>query len=435
MNDSKNIRNYSAEDIRRYWNNEMSPKEMHDLEIAAMDDPFLADALEGYSKLEKDPAEDLAILRNRIASKTSGAAVVPMKRKNNWWKVAAVLILLTGLGLLTAKLIPDRENSIAQTEVVKDSSPPVAPQSIPSVVDSNAQEVSQNNSASIAGKEKQVKVTFAKPEKKAYGNGGFASRSKSDTISSGLISKSEVAEESRKVSAPVSAGKAPTADITRNVDDSTAYRDNKEKNVAPAQGMQQVRLYNNFSGKVVDGQNRSIPSATVRMNNANQITATDQYGFFQFKSMDTIAEISIASTGFEERYLTLNSNQSGLITLDRSISKSKKTEPFNKAAARKDSEGPSELKVYVMEAEPVIGWDKYNQYIDSNKRFPANEPRISGEVVLSFKVNQKGELSSFDIEKSLGKSYDTEAIRLIKDGPKWRVTKGKKTKVKLIVRF
>jgi hypothetical protein len=44
-NELNHIQNYSADDIRRYWNNQMSPAEMHALEKAAMDDPFLADAL------------------------------------------------------------------------------------------------------------------------------------------------------------------------------------------------------------------------------------------------------------------------------------------------------------------------------------------------------------------------------------------------------
>jgi hypothetical protein len=41
--------NYSAEDIERYLKGKMSAKEMHDMEKAALQDPFLADAIEGFS--------------------------------------------------------------------------------------------------------------------------------------------------------------------------------------------------------------------------------------------------------------------------------------------------------------------------------------------------------------------------------------------------
>jgi len=44
----KNTTHYSASDIQRYLNGEMSAREMFDLEKAALEDPFLADAIEGY---------------------------------------------------------------------------------------------------------------------------------------------------------------------------------------------------------------------------------------------------------------------------------------------------------------------------------------------------------------------------------------------------
>jgi len=122
--------------------------------------------------------------------------------------------------------------------------------------------------------------------------------------------------------------------------------------------------------------------------------------------------------------------------MERQPSKSKYSEVVvSGMGAKKKSAQAPDLHVYVMDAEPLIGWDKYNRYLDSNKKIPADEPRLQGEVVLSFKVSSKGELSSFDVEQSLSKSYDKEAIRLIKEGPGWRVTNGKKTRVKVIVRF
>jgi hypothetical protein len=40
---------FTASDIERYYSGKMSPQERHALEKAALDDPFLADALEGYT--------------------------------------------------------------------------------------------------------------------------------------------------------------------------------------------------------------------------------------------------------------------------------------------------------------------------------------------------------------------------------------------------
>ena len=48
---SKYNNGFTAGDFERYHNGSMSPLEMHQLEKAAMEDPFLADALEGYEEI------------------------------------------------------------------------------------------------------------------------------------------------------------------------------------------------------------------------------------------------------------------------------------------------------------------------------------------------------------------------------------------------
>ena len=63
MSEEKNIINYTATDIEKYWNGKLSPAEMHSIEKAAMDDPFLADALEGYKNAS---LADLDSLKERL---------------------------------------------------------------------------------------------------------------------------------------------------------------------------------------------------------------------------------------------------------------------------------------------------------------------------------------------------------------------------------
>ena len=48
MDIGKNHINYTSEDFKRYYSGTMTAAERHALEKAALDDPFLADALEGY---------------------------------------------------------------------------------------------------------------------------------------------------------------------------------------------------------------------------------------------------------------------------------------------------------------------------------------------------------------------------------------------------
>src|SRR6188768_909515 len=90
---------------------------MHALEKAAMDDPFLADALEGYKNTS---LADLDLLKERLDKRVG--AVVPilnLKRKRfTWIRAAAAIIIIIGVGLLVQQLVfNDRnKNSMAILE-------------------------------------------------------------------------------------------------------------------------------------------------------------------------------------------------------------------------------------------------------------------------------------------------------------------------------
>ena len=82
------IKKYTAADIDRYHKGLLSPKERHDLEKAALDDPFLADALEGYATAGVHTAEDLAELQQRLQNRVSNqrSKVVPLPQNKKKYK-------------------------------------------------------------------------------------------------------------------------------------------------------------------------------------------------------------------------------------------------------------------------------------------------------------------------------------------------------------
>ena len=98
--DSKYYQRFTAEDIERYYNGKMSSLEMHQLEKAAMEDPMLADALEGYAHTST-PVQDMEFLRAQLQSKTERGKLVPVSKgfgKNQFLRIAALFILLAGCG-------------------------------------------------------------------------------------------------------------------------------------------------------------------------------------------------------------------------------------------------------------------------------------------------------------------------------------------------
>jgi TonB family protein len=71
--------------------------------------------------------------------------------------------------------------------------------------------------------------------------------------------------------------------------------------------------------------------------------------------------------------------------------------------------------------KPVDGSRNYKKYLKENTIYPsaAIENKIEGVILLEFIVDSNGNLKDFRIARGLGFGLDEEAIRLVKNGPKW----------------
>lgn len=75
--------------------------------------------------------------------------------------------------------------------------------------------------------------------------------------------------------------------------------------------------------------------------------------------------------------------------------------------------------------EPIGGFDKYNAYLKANLKHPTDGicAERHGKVAVEFSVDEHGSPYQFVVIYSLCGTSDKEAIRLIKNGPKWAPTK------------
>ena len=75
MKDNSNHITYSAADIEKYWKGQLSAAEQHAMEKAALEDPFLADAMEGYeapaAAIPAIVAGDITELEKRLADRVA----------------------------------------------------------------------------------------------------------------------------------------------------------------------------------------------------------------------------------------------------------------------------------------------------------------------------------------------------------------------------
>ena len=78
----------------------------------------------------------------------------------------------------------------------------------------------------------------------------------------------------------------------------------------------------------------------------------------------------------------------------------------------------------VVENEPEFpgGEDSLYAYIARNIKYPeaAKKEKIEGRVFVTFVIEKDGQVSSAKILRDIGGGYGEEAIRVVKNMPKWK---------------
>ncbi|MGH2565521.1 MAG: hypothetical protein ACRDE5_13480, partial [Ginsengibacter sp.] len=180
MSENNKIKNFTAVDIEKYHKGLLSSKERYALEKAALDDPFLADALEGYATAGVNVSEDIAELNKRLSEKTESSKVIPLAGRENssftWWRVAAAVILIAGAGFLVYQFaFNKRPKEIAENkqETKQETTTP----------DSNQNSFAQKTD--VKPESKEIKTVNKNQTRVSVSNetmGSGMSRTKADTV-------------------------------------------------------------------------------------------------------------------------------------------------------------------------------------------------------------------------------------------------------------
>ena len=421
MEENKNI-HYSAKDIARYHSGQMTPAERHALEKAALDDPFLADAIEGYA-FSKAPGKELAALKNALAEKTQQKRgdIVALPRRNYALRIAALFILLAGLGWLVLKLsVKDPVNDIATVTPVKKpdvtvNQPGASPQ------------VSSDSSPSLHSKPAATETTVARTYTTGTKNQGTAG---SGELASGTQTKSVQVEESRNDLA-VSRKQEKAAETESVTADVVQIQEAKAPaaNRAAADGF--IGRNHEIRGVVKNDSGQPVPFASISLEAAyNKTNVTDKMGFFKIMVPDTNAVVTVTAAGFDSEKATVNYRTDNEIVLKDNNASLKEVVVTGHAQGRKKS--PTKMIIESGDLEPEVGWIQYNEYVETNLKKASDEKLKSkkrGEVALAFDVNEAGEPVNITVVRSQCEECNEKAIKLLKEGPKWKSRQGKKGKI------
>jgi hypothetical protein len=392
-NESSHKKNYTAADFARYHSGQMTEPDMHELEKEALNDPFLADALDGYRQTST-AENDIRFLKEQIAIKASEEKKKPvmMYRKNNrvWLSAAAILIVsVTGYFIFQqeekkdivlakndqATSIQQQEPTNSDTEKNTAASPAAPDQATVSV--NEVGKIKSTIKDQLAVKQKTIPTEPMRDEIVSYQNDVSAKSA------DGFAAEMESSKWAKKYA------KTPADSLSAAV----------AANVTP--GIQ-------VSGKI----------------------STDSASRYRFSISDSLGLASTKPEKFDpstaynvtpKADVQLELNDKGNQLDEVVVTAVGKRKDGYKSKESVTSAATVVTKEQVMSSIPAKGWDDFHQYIKSNRKYSLDDSgdTIRGMVRLVFKISKTGTPIKIKVDKSLCHDCDVEAIRLLSAGPKW----------------
>jgi len=411
--------------LEDYLDGKLDAKAMHFVERQALEDPFVAEALEGLKQSPKRK-QTLSILQKQLYDRV---AEKPIKRK--LW------------GITTQRL------SIAATATVA---------FIAVSILFFMRETNRRNTEIAARKEKGVMVQL----------------DSSTAVASTLPKKDTVVQNStRPALVDKAIADAKTGDLAKNTKTKSVVQPAEQETVKA----KSISTYNRtsaakaeqnalnevaiaaapviasnkivFSGNVVDQSNgKPVQGAVVKLAGSKNVTATDAKGYFSLPADSNAKDkdLLINAIGFKEVPVAglqdpnaiksalsgdKSLNEIALITGSNGRRKENIAAPKITLRAEQNLDGKSADSI----TKPVpVSTINYVQYLENNNKL-YNPKGPEQFVILSFKVKKNGRPTNIAVIKSLNKKADAEAKRLIQDGPDWVLPKKGTDLVEISVKF
>jgi hypothetical protein len=443
----------------------------------------LADALEGYATPGINISEDIIELRRRLSEKTERAKVIPIHTAGRsqfpWLRAAIAIILIAGAGLLAyeflykgpvdksvAALAPMNNKAVKDTLSNSSQNDDISGTTkafndsqsqyynLQASREKEAADQKDNHPASTGSSSDTSKLLFkltttnAPPVAPSADNQlekkeGNANRSLADGYKRADDQSKQTERSAEPKSIPLYKSRG-IADSTRTAADFYAKEKTTSDNyssfgaIANAKSEVLYRKPNYFRGRVTDNANNALPFANITNTKDNVGTYSDAQGYFTLVSPDSVMNVQVKSVGFESNNVQLRNYVADnriLMQEDKSVAMDTIDKVKRNISSRRKN------TMVLEEPEPEDGWDSYGSYVANNVNIPENfeKRKTSGidenSVEVSFEVTKDGNPVNFKVEKSLCDQCDKEAVRLIKEGPKWKRKNRKSKKTTISIPF
>ncbi len=395
---------------------DLSKEEWRQLEAYAANDPFLLDAVEG---LRQVPSETRV---SHIQSILSKLAIEQQKRSRilglpPMISLAASVLLLVGMFWLVNHLVSPVQNQLAtNTADEEGGNYKISSNGSDSSLYTDAMstesdvEIQQPTNMPLA-RDIPSKPPVTSEKKRADGveqydrPKGSAPIDRKKEHEDIVSSEAEVVENSRNqkdaLPSPATSGPRILSDFTDQ---------NLNSNFVPFPEVKGIVL--NYVGEPLGG-------AQIQMKGTALQTQTDYLGNFalDIPNQNYRNALVISHQGYPPVEADVADGDSIVVRLQENVPAGESNITTFMQKRMTTTNGPDTRSL----AQPVSGERTYNKYLRQNLRYPtqASDAGIRGSVILEFDISSDGLPLNFRIVKSLGFGCDEEAIRLIREGPKW----------------
>ena len=393
-------------------------KEAHRLEKESMQDPFLADAMDGYNQVEGNHEQRIEKLRMQVSAHSA-------KKKNTYaitWSIAACLIIGFGISsyfLFLKKSMTD-EVFIAEESVSTKLAEPAAPltpaiPATPTVPATPQKEIALATTKVKTDSTPVSEITARQANKKDMIAKIQATSQPQQGV---LVATVPVMEE-------VSEETAALQEVVATMDTFESESDKKMKLAKVATILPQNNM---IKGRVTDEKGEPLIGASVTYKGTNIGTITNMNGEFSLVKKDDKKRLTAQFIGYDPVEIRVDTSRTMLIAMNENkqtlnevvvvgygAKKNKKSTTLG-SVVKVEEQAEKEIT-----PQPVIGKRSYQKYLKENLVRPADEKcaQVKGKVVLTFLVNKEGRPFYIKVKESLCESADKEAIRLIQEGPDW----------------
>ena len=388
-------------------------KEAHRLEKESMQDPFLADAMDGYNQVEGNHEQRIEKLRMQVSAHSA-------KKKSTYaitWSIAACLIIGFGISsyfLFLKKSMTD-EVFIAKESVSTKLAEPAAPPTpaipaTPTVPATPQKEIALATTKVKTDSTPISEITARQADKKDM----IAKIQATSQPQQGVPVMEEVSEET-----------AALQEVVATMDTFESESDKKMKLAKVATILPQKNM---IKGRVTDEKGEPLIGASVTYKGTNIGTITNMNGEFSLVKKDDKKRLTAEYIGYNPVEIRIDTNRTMLIAMNENkqalnevvvvgygAKKNKKSTTLGSDAKVKEQ---TEKEIT---PQPVIGKRSYQKYLKEHLVRPTDEKcaQVKGKVVLTFLINKEGRPFYIKVKESLCESADKEAIRLIQEGPDW----------------